>query len=123
VGKRYHAIVHGKFPGRDEAQVYTGPIDGKTAETTASRIRFDADNNCSVLLVSIRTGRKHQIRRHLADAGFPIVGDRLHGRAENPESLGSESEHSLCLVASQLTFDDPLTGARIKCECIPREWL
>jgi tRNA pseudouridine32 synthase / 23S rRNA pseudouridine746 synthase len=124
VGKRYHAIVHGKFPGRDEAQVYTGLIDGKTAATTASRIRFDPQNNCSVLLVSIRTGRKHQIRRHLADAGFPIIGDRLHGRAEN---LGSELKLdpnvSLCLVASRLSFDDPLTGARVKCECIPQEWL
>ncbi len=115
VGKRYHAIVRGKYPGPSTPQVYTGPIDGKPAETHATRIRFDADNNRSVLLVRIKTGRKHQIRRHLADAGYPIIGDRLHGHGDDAEDL--------CLIASYLAFNDPATGARMKLECIPEEWL
>ena len=92
-----------------------GEIDGKAAQTEASRLRFDPETNRSVLQVSILTGRKHQIRRHLADAGFPIVGDRLYGNEGDIEDL--------CLIASRLTFDDPDTGERIKCECIPQEWL
>ena len=115
VGKRYHAIVHGKFPTQPGTQRYLGDINGKTAETEASRIRFDPDSGRSVLLVSIKTGRKHQIRRHLADAGFPIVGDRLYGQDGDSEDL--------CLIASRLTFADPLTGTRVKCECIPQKWL
>ena len=115
VGKRYHAIVHGKFPGQTEPQQYSGEIDGKAAQTEASRLNFDPETNRSVLQVSIVTGRKHQIRRHLADAGFPIVGDRLYGREGDAEDL--------CLIASRLTFYDPDTGERIKCECIPQEWL
>jgi len=115
VGKRYHAIVHGKYPTQPETQQYLGDINGKAAETQATRVRFDPDTSRSVLLVSIKTGRKHQIRRHLADAGFPIVGDRLYGKEGDSEDL--------CLVASRLTFADPLTGTRVKCECIPEEWL
>ena len=115
VGKRYHAIVHGKFPGQADTRQYTGDIDGKAAETQATRLGFDPDSNRSVLLVSISTGRKHQIRRHLSDAGFPIVGDRMYGKGDDSEDL--------CLIASRLTFDDPDTGERIKCECIPQEWL
>ncbi len=115
VGKRYHAIVHGKFPTQPDTQRYLGEINGKTAETEASRIRFDPDTKRSTLLVSIKTGRKHQIRRHLADAGFPIVGDRLYGQEGDTQDL--------CLIASRLTFTDPLTGTRVKCECIPQEWL
>ena len=115
VGKRYHAIVHGKFPSHATPRSFTGDIFGKTAETEASRIQFDPETNRSVLLVSIKTGRKHQIRRHLADAGFPIVGDRLYGRDGDAEDL--------CLIASRLSFDDPGTGERVKCECIPKEWM
>lgn len=115
VGKRYHAIVRGKYPGPSNPQTYTGPIDGKAAETLATRLRFDAGNKRSVLLVSIKTGRKHQIRRHLAAAGYPIVGDRLHGNGDETEDL--------CLIASYLAFDDPETGRRVKAECIPEEWL
>jgi tRNA pseudouridine32 synthase/23S rRNA pseudouridine746 synthase len=115
VGKRYHAIVHGKFPAQPETQRYLGDINGKTAETEAARIRFDPEAKRSVLQVSIKTGRKHQIRRHLADAGFPIVGDRQYGQDGDPEDL--------CLIASRLTFDDPITGTRVKFECIPQEWL
>jgi len=115
VGKRYHAIVHGKFPCSQSPQEYTSPIDGKTAETRASRIRFDPDSKRSVLLVAITTGRKHQIRRHLSDAGYPIIGDRLYGTKNDPEDL--------CLTASYLAFDDPESGIRTKFECIPEEWL
>ena len=115
VTKQYHAVVHGKFPAASSAQVYSTDIDGKSAESRASRVRFDPDSNRSVVQVAITTGRKHQIRRHLAEAGYAIVGDRLYGNNDDTEDL--------CLVASLLGFNDPETGTRIKCECIPGEWL
>ena len=142
VGKRYHAIVHGKFSGQADARQYTGEIDGKAAETKAVRLRFDPETSRSVLLVSISTGRKHQIRRHLSEAGFPIVGDRMYGKdksvsdfnlqrdrdysrpkLKSDTDFSSDTDLSLRLFASRLTFNDPDTGERIKCECIPQEWL
>lgn len=113
--KRYHAIVHGKFPGGSEPREFSDDIDGKSALSHAVRLRFDPARNQSVLLVSIETGRKHQIRIHLANAGFPIVGDRLHGH--------SDTDRELCLCASYLSFSDPESGARVKIERSPDDWL
>ena len=55
--------------------------------------------------VRIETGRKHQIRVHMAGLGCPIVGDDIYGTA----SSGGE----MALHAHSLTFDHPSTGRRI----------
>jgi len=63
----------------------------------------------SVLEVTLASGRKGQIRVHLADAGHPIVGDREYGSATNPlKRLG--------LHAHRLTFTHPGTGQRVTFE-------
>jgi 23S rRNA pseudouridine1911/1915/1917 synthase len=95
VEKRYQAIVHGELP--DEAFVIREPIgddeespiaikgrvsaDGAAAETqvTAVRTFTRAGLTFSVADLLPRTGRKHQIRIHLAYIGHPIVGDKLYG--------------------------------------------
>ncbi|MDR3074404.1 MAG: hypothetical protein LBV01_06765, partial [Deltaproteobacteria bacterium] len=43
----------------------------------------EADGPLSVLLVRIHRGGRHQIRAHLADAGFPVLGDTLYGAPED----------------------------------------
>jgi 23S rRNA pseudouridine1911/1915/1917 synthase len=60
----------------------------------------------SLLEVQIETGRKHQIRIHMAELGCPIVGDKKYGATENP--IGR-----LGLHASSLAFTHPVTGERI----------
>ena len=115
VEKRYRAIVRGNFPASDNPQTYTGEIDGKAAHTQVWQLQFDPSLNRTSLMVDIKTGRKHQIRRHLADAGFPIVGDRLYGSGDDEEDL--------CLYACLLAFDDPATNERVKIERQPADWL
>jgi tRNA pseudouridine32 synthase/23S rRNA pseudouridine746 synthase len=46
-------------------------------------------NDKSLLKVTIETGRKHQICKHLSEFGYPIIGDRLYGNADKkfPEDL------------------------------------
>lgn len=103
IEKHYRAIVHGRYP--DEAQTLIGPIDDKHATSHVCRLDYNEDNNRSLVEVRIETGRKHQIRRHLAESGFPIVGDRLYGLAEK------NSEHEdLQLTAFTLAFQCPMTG-------------
>lgn len=54
------------------------------------------------------TGRKHQLRVHMAGLGAPILGDDLY-----PELLlDAPADAPLQLLAKELTFDDPLTGER-----------
>lgn len=73
-------------------------LDGKSAITHIRKIR--AENNRTLLDIHIETGRKHQIRRHLANIGHPIVGDKLYG---------TKSASGLQLVAYRLEFICPTT--------------
>jgi len=63
-----------------------------------------AGHGRSLLAVRLETGRKHQIRAHLAGAGHAIVGDRLYGR-QAPAATGR-----LALHAWELAFSHPVTG-------------
>lgn len=68
----------------------------------------------SLVRVTPRTGRNHQIRRHFAHIAHPIIGDRRHGchRQNNlfrdHDQLGLDT---MLLHASLLTFSHPMTGA------------
>ncbi|TQV66145.1 RNA pseudouridine synthase [Exilibacterium tricleocarpae] len=114
VEKHYRALVEGEFPGaspRQEALQETTeeitldtPIDGREAISRVRRLAFDPVRCRSLLAVNIETGRKHQIRRHLADRGFPIVGDRLYGNTTDDEDLQ--------LSACRLAFQCPVSGVQ-----------
>ena len=78
--------------------------DAKLAVTHYRTI--DSNGRYSMLEIRLETGRKNQIRTHLAEAGHPVVGDRLYGSAINP--LGR-----LGLHAKLLGFDHPTTGQRM----------
>lgn len=105
VEKRYQIWVEGHF---DETAVETRPItvdvdiDGRHAVSHFHFVNYDPDLNRSLLDVSIETGRKHQIRRHSAELGYPVVGDRLYGN--------KNSEQDLQLCAYFLCFTCPFTG-------------
>lgn len=82
IDKRYRIWVHGQFNHAASAEqpiTVTTDIDNRHAKSDFSFIEYDADKDQSLLDVSIDTGRKHQIRRHSAELGFPVVGDRLYG--------------------------------------------
>jgi len=100
ISKRYQAIVVGEFPANE--LLLTAEVDDKPAHSAAKLLEYSA--GYSLVQVSIETGRKHQVRRHLAGAGFPIVGDRMFG----VEEINSRAALQLC--AAELAFDCPLSG-------------
>lgn len=75
--------------------------DAKLAVTHYRTI--ESNGRYSLLEIRLETGRKNQIRTHLAEAGHPVAGDRLYGSTINP--LGR-----LGLHAKLLGFDHPATG-------------
>lgn len=78
--------------------------DAKLAVTHYRTI--ESNGRYSMLEIRLETGRKNQIRTHLAEAGHPVLGDRLYGSTVNP--LGR-----LGLHAKLLGFEHPATGKRM----------
>ena len=97
IEKKYQAIVEGKFT---DTLILKSDIENKPALSQAKAIAYNPATNQSLIDVTIETGRKHQIRRHLSEAGFPIVGDRLYGQ-------GDEYTPDLCLASCYLSFVAP----------------
>jgi len=78
----------------------------------------------SLLNVTIKTGRTHQIRVHLAEAGHAIVGDPKYGDFAKNRDLarGPKRFERMFLHARRLVFAHPVTGAEVVCEAaLPAE--
>ncbi|MBO9677687.1 MAG: RluA family pseudouridine synthase [Acidovorax sp.] len=67
----------------------------------------------SLLEVTIKTGRTHQIRVHLASQGHPIVGDDKYGDFELNKRLPKQGLRRMFLHAWRLQFSHPASGERI----------
>jgi len=100
IEKRYRAIAHGDLSKLPEATRFDSPIDDKAAVSEITFLQQDAGQQSSLLDINLLTGRKHQIRRHLAEAGHPIVGDVLYG--------STDSDSELQLTARLLSFHCPV---------------
>jgi len=112
IQKTYIALVHGKIKqdsgdietliGRDgikqKAYLLQGPENKKTgprqAETKWKVI--ERYNDYTLLEVKPKTGRKHQIRVHLAYLGYPVVGDKLYSfkNQKVPQGLKRQFLHA-----------------------------
>lgn len=101
--KYYQIIVHGNHSLNEQPQVITTDVDGKGARSTFRCLTYDKIKDQSLVEVKIDSGRKHQIRVHAASIGLPVVGDRLHGIADEGEPL------NLQLCAVSLSFICPMT--------------
>ncbi|MBP8205831.1 MAG: RluA family pseudouridine synthase, partial [Giesbergeria sp.] len=66
----------------------------------------------SLLEVTIKTGRTHQIRVHLASSGHPIAGDDKYGDFELNKRLQKAGLKRMFLHAWRLQFTHPASGAR-----------
>ena len=89
-------------------------LDGKTALTDFHVLGWDAQTQRSTLQVTIHTGRLHQIRRHFAEAGFPVIGDPRYG-------TGNKTAEGLRLVAVSLAFLCPQRRTQVVFELAPED--
>ncbi|WP_242698573.1 pseudouridine synthase [Alteromonas sp. 5E99-2] len=73
-----------------------------------------ATTRYSLIDLSLHTGRKHQLRRHLAHIRHPIIGDTSHGDgAQNKIARQHLGCKNLLLTCTKLAFEHPKTGANI----------
>jgi 23S rRNA pseudouridine955/2504/2580 synthase len=136
-GKTYLALVAGNWPASKkviDAPLHKYLLSGKEGGASAGERRVkvvardDPDGMHSVTLVKIRqqltgftllevtikTGRTHQIRVHLASQGHAIAGDDKYGDFERNKALQKQGLKRMFLHAWRLQFNHPATGERVE---------
>ena len=118
--KKYVAVVYGHLAQKEgiitsylaENKAYvvystTDVTKGKLAHTAYKVLK--ETKRFSLLEINLLTGRKNQIRVHMADKGHPIVGDRKYGIANDRHSR-------LALHSKSISFKHPASGERMTFE-------
>ena len=90
-----------------------GTVDAKRAELSYEVL--ETDGKRSVLKIQLATGRHHQIRVQLSNAGWPIVGDRKYNRNVRPEET-KEPDRELALCSYKIGFTHPKTHRKMEFE-------
>ncbi|MCK4653247.1 MAG: RNA pseudouridine synthase, partial [Candidatus Cloacimonetes bacterium] len=115
--KKYYALVHGTMPDKE------GVITSYLAENNVHRMYSIADpqkgrlamtgykvlkesSKYSLLEIDLLTGRKNQIRVHLADKGCPVAGDKKYGKKE-------KDIKRLTLHAASITIVHPFSKEKM----------
>jgi 23S rRNA pseudouridine1911/1915/1917 synthase len=114
IKRSYVAVVEGS-PAQDKGQIvswltenhtsfkmHSSPVDNGGKKAVTSYRVLHRGRHYSLLELDLETGRKNQIRIHMATLGHPIAGDRKYGAQTNPL-------HRVCLHARTLTFKHPIT--------------
>lgn len=132
-GKTYLALVSGGWPANKK--VIDQPLHKYLLADGERRVKVvgkdDPDGMRSITLVkvqstfagfsllevTIKTGRTHQIRVHLAAQGHPIAGDDKYGDFERNKELQKQGLKRMFLHAWRLQFDHPASGERIALQC------
>jgi 23S rRNA pseudouridine1911/1915/1917 synthase len=117
VEKEYLALVAGAPPDAGALDTAYGrsPSDPRRFTTRLSsprraRLTWNVERRlrgAALLRVALETGRTHQIRVQLAEAGFPVLGDAVYGVAS--EAIARQALH-----AARLAFPRPSDGARVE---------
>jgi tRNA pseudouridine65 synthase len=118
VEKRYWALTRGHPP--DEGVVdyalhndEKGPDAPRLPAETGFR-RLGVAGRYALVEATPRTGRLHQIRRHMKHLSCPLIGDVKYGKGEHNRHFREHyGLHRLALHAAFLAFEHPDTGARI----------
>nr|WP_245896468.1 RluA family pseudouridine synthase [Ottowia oryzae] len=133
-GKTYLALVLGDWPdklkvidaplhkylvpggaGEGERRVKVVPKDDPDGMRAITLVKVrERLPGFTLLEVTIKTGRTHQIRVHLASQGHPIAGDEKYGDFERNKALHKQGLKRMFLHAWRLQFNHPVTNQRVE---------
>ena len=121
VKKTYIALVRGfvkeneatiNMPiGRSEKDRKKMAVTRKGKEAITHFKVLERYDRYTLLQVNIETGRTHQIRVHLSQIGYPIIGDEVYSNGKNEWNVKGQ-----CLHAKSLEFTHPITGEKMYLE-------
>jgi 23S rRNA pseudouridine1911/1915/1917 synthase len=124
VVRRYLAVVPGYFqPQTIRSRLVPDRGDGRRGSTTLPSVGKEAVTHVAVeerlpgytlLSCRLETGRTHQIRIHLAEAGHPVCGDKVYVKKPTGEVFEDRSgAPRLVLHATELGFEHPASGEHL----------
>jgi 23S rRNA pseudouridine955/2504/2580 synthase len=135
IDKRYLALVKGVWPHEAKHHIVESLASHVTrgGERRVSQVDAHADQegareahsvvsvarryaDATLLEVTIKTGRTHQIRVHLATAGHPILGDDKYGDFETNRQVAKAGLKRMFLHAARISFLRPDNGERVRIE-------
>ncbi len=133
IEKKYRAIARGLLPDSGTIDIpleldSTGDlVDAQTLYWTKARVELPyavgkrhVTARYSLLEVHPKTGRYHQIRRHLARLSHPLIGDRAHGDSHHNRFFREKLDlGGLWLRATHLQFFDPRNGSSFELQAPP----
>jgi tRNA pseudouridine32 synthase/23S rRNA pseudouridine746 synthase len=105
--KKYRVEVLGNLGERSRKGIIDLPLEEKTAFTEFEVESYDPLKKTSMVDITIKTGRLHQIRRHLDLIGYPVIGDPKYGK-------GNKNTEGMKLVAYSLRFDCPFKKRQVE---------
>lgn len=126
--KEYLAIVDGNFEKQNgtledyllktertntSIVVKEGTKNSKYAKLDYDVLKYNEEINLSLVRVLLHTGRHHQIRVQLANAGHSICGDQKYGTRGRGKQI--------CLWAYKLTIEHPITKEKLEFTSIPEK--
>ncbi len=121
VKKTYLALVRGNIKeneavinmpiGRSSKDRKKMAVDKKGKEAITEFKVLKRYDGFTYIEVNIKTGRTHQIRVHMAEIGYPIVGDEVYSNGRNPFNVKGQMLH-----AKELEFAHPTTKKSVKFE-------
>ena len=134
VDKRYLCVTAGK-PKSDEGLIdtpharhpkhrlrFTGTVEAERRMRTRYRV-LERLGPCALLEIELLTGRTHQIRVHMSEAGTPLVGDELYGGAKRWKGVAHQDARQAmksmarqALHAHSLSFEHPVSGELMRFE-------
>ncbi len=134
VDKRYLCVTAGK-PKADEGLIdtpharhpkhrlrFTGTVEAERRMRTRFRV-LERLGPCALVAIELLTGRTHQIRVHMAEAGTPLVGDELYGGANRWKGVAHQDSRQAmkamsrqALHAQHLSFVHPVSGEQLAFE-------
>lgn len=121
ITKKYIALVRGNI--KENSATINMPIGRSDKDRKKMAVRKDGKeaithfdvikryNGYTYLSLKIDTGRTHQIRVHLAEIGYPIIGDAVYSNGKNPFKVEGQMLH-----AKSLEFKHPITKKILKLE-------
>jgi len=123
VERTYLCVAHGRMDARriesmlaaDRGDGLRGSARASGGKRAVTHVRVLEELPLATLCEArLETGRTHQIRIHLSEAGHPIVGERVYVRGFEQKGLKLHNSPRLLLHAATLGFVHPVTGASVR---------